>query len=117
MDEIFINPSHSNMQHMDRERVNRKMELVGYDRVRVPAEYFCDKYKQNIVKQMLLNLDCMCHAPIGMTLSFRCFVDPSSSMMTSNDAIDSTDPIDNRIHPDPGSEGECAYDYEYDCYD
>ena len=117
MDEIFINPSHSNMQHMDEERVNRKMELVGYDRVRVPAEYFCDKYKQNIVKQMLLNLDCMCHAPIGMTLSFRCFVDPSSSMMASNDAVDSTDPIDNRIHPDPGSEGEGAYDYEYDCYD
>ena len=117
MDDMFTNPSHAGMQHMDEERANRKMELVGYDRIRVPAQYFCDENKTNVVKQMLINLDCMCHAPTGMTLSFRCFVDPSSSMMASNDAIDSTGPIDSRIHPDPGSEGEGAYDYEYDCYD
>jgi hypothetical protein len=120
MDEMFTNPSHASLHHMDEERANRKMELVGYDRIRVPAQYFSESRpgRTNIIKQMLINLDCMCHAPSGMTLSFRCFVEPRASM-ESNDAIDSTeptDPIDNRIYPEPDGEGN-DYDYEYDCYD
>jgi len=118
MDAMFTTPSHASLHHMDKERANRKMELVGYDRVRFHSQYFSESRpgRTNIIKQMLINLDFMCHAPSGMTLSFRCFVDPSS------DAIDSTeptDPIDNRIHPDPDPdpEGEGVYDYEYDCYD
>lgn len=120
MDDLFINPSHSSMHHMDEERANRKMELVGYDRVRVPAQYFSDSRpdRTNIVKQMLFNLDCMCHAPSGMTLLFRCFVVPPVSMESNDtcDATESAEPFDNRIHPDPQGEGN-DYDYEYDCYD
>jgi len=120
MDDMFTNPSHASLNQLDEERANRKMELVGYDRVRVPAQYFSESRpgRTNIVKQMLINMDCMCHAPSGMTLSFRCFVEPSSSM-ESNDAIDATEsaePFDNRIYPDPQGEGN-DYDYEYDCYD
>ena len=117
IDDLFTNPSHSSMRHLDEERANRKMELVGYDRVRVPAQYFSESHpnKTNIVKQMLFNLDCMCQASSGMTLSFRCFVVPPVSM-ESNDTCDATEAIDNRIHPDPQGEGN-DYDYEYDCYD
>ena len=123
MDDMFTNPSHSSLHQLDEERTNRKMELVGYDRVRFPSQYFSESRpgRTNIVKQMLLNLDCMCHAPSGMTLSFRCFVVPPASM-ESNDLYDATEAIDNRIHPDPDAEGGAVrynndYDYEYDCYD
>lgn len=119
IDDLFTNPSHSGMRHLDQERSNRKMELVGYDRVRVPAQYFSDSRpdKTNIVKQMLFNLDCMCHAPSGMTLSFRCFVvQPASPQPLSR--VDDDYPT-----PEPETENInyiCSSydnDYEYDCYD
>jgi hypothetical protein len=120
MDDMFTNPSHSSLHQLDEERTNRKMELVGYDRIRFPSQYFSESRpgRTNIVKQMLLNLDCMCHAPSGMTLSFRCFIVPPASM-ESNDLCDATEAIDNR---DPDAEGGAVrynndYDYEYDCYD
>ena len=125
IDDMFTNPSHAGLYHMDEERANRKMELVGYDRVRVPAQYFSARHpdRTNIVKQMLINLDCMCHAPSGMTLSFRCSVCPPLTMESNETAEtnETTEPIDNRNHPDPDIEGAVRYnndyDYEYDCYD
>ena len=120
MDDMFINPSHASMRHLDEERANRKMELVGYDRVRFPAQYFSDSRpdRTNIVKQMLINLDCMCHAPSGMTLSFRCFVvPPASPQLQSQERVDEpeTENINNNNNNNYG--GDNDYDYEYDCYD
>ena len=128
IDDMFTNPSHAGLYHMDEERANRKMELVGYDRVRVPAQYFSARHpdRTNIVKQMLINLDCMCHAPSGMTLSFRCSVCPPLTMESNesnetNETNEPTEPIDNRVYLDPEIEGAVRYnndyDYEYDCYD
>ena len=125
IDDLFTNPSHSGMQHLDEERSNRKMELVGYDRVRVPAQYFSDSRpdRTNIVKQMLFNLDCMCHAPSGMTLSFRCFVVPPASLQPQ------PQPQPQPLEPETeniniNNSNNYIYggdydndDYEYDCYD
>lgn len=120
IDDLFTNPSHSGMRHLDQERSNRKMELVGYDRIHVPAQYFSNSRpdKTNIVKQMFFNLDCMCHAPSGMTLSFRCFVVPHESPQPLS-RVDDDYPI-----PEPETENInyiCSSnydnDYEYDCYD
>jgi hypothetical protein len=118
IDDLFTNPSHSGMRHLDEERTNRKMELIGYDRVRVPAQYFSESHpdRTNIVKQMLFNLDCICHAPSGMTLSFRCFVVPPASPQLQSQPLERVD--------EPETEninnyncGDNDYDYEYDCYD
>ena len=135
MDDMFTNPSHASLQHLDEERANRKMELVGYDRIRVPAQYFSDSRadKTNIVKQMLLNLDCMCHAPSGMTLSFRCFVDPPELFQPQplgrvDDDHTPTEPetenINNNNSNNSNNSNNYIYggdydndDYEYDCYD
>ncbi len=117
IDDMFTNPSHASLYHMDEERANRKMELVGYDRIRVPAQYFSARHpdRTNIVKQMLINLDCMCHAPSGMTLSFRCFVESSELFQSQPlERVDEpeTENINNYIYG-----GDNDYDYEYDCYD
>jgi hypothetical protein len=118
IDDLFTNPSHASMHHLDEERANRKMELVGYDRIRVPAQYFSDSRpdRTNIVKQMLIDLDCMCHAPSGMTLSFRCFVVPPASPQpqplepeTENININNNNYIYGGDYDND--------DYEYDCYD
>jgi hypothetical protein len=114
IDDLFTNPSHDGLHHLDEERANRKMELVGYDRIRVPAQYFSDSRpdRTNIVKQMLINLDCMCHAPSGMTLSFRCFVVPPASPQPQP-LEPETENINNYIY---GGDYDND-DYEYDCYD
>jgi hypothetical protein len=130
IDDMFTNPSHDGLHHLDEERTNRKMELVGYDRIRVPAQYFSDSRpdKTNIVKQMLLNLDCMCHAPTGMTLSFRCFVEPSELFQpqplgrVDDDYEPETENINNNSNNSNSNNYiyGCDYDnddYEYDCYD
>jgi hypothetical protein len=126
IDDLFTNPSHSSLYQMDEERANRKMELVGYDRIRVPAQYFSDSRpdRTNIVKQMLINLDCMCHAPSGMTLSFRCFVVPPASPQPQpqpQTLEPETENINNNIYNNNNNNnnygGDNDYDYEYDCYD
>jgi hypothetical protein len=122
MDDMFTNPSHASLHHMDEERANRKMELVGYDRIRVPAQYFSESSpdRTNIVKQMLLNLDCMCHTPYGMTLSFRCFVVPPASPQLQSQPLERVDePETENINNDNNyiCGGDNDYDYEYDCYD
>lgn len=118
IDDLFTNPSHSSLYQMDEERANRKMELIGYDRVRVPAQFFSESRpnRTNIVKQMLINLDCMCHAPTGMTLSFRCFVVPPASPQPQPQPLEpETENINNNYNYIYG--GDNDYDYEYDCYD
>ena len=121
IDDLFTNPSHSSLYQMDEERANRKMELVGYDRIRVPAQFFSDSRpdRTNIVKQMLINLDCMCHTPSGMTLSFRCFVEPPELFQPlgrvdepETENINNNNNNNNYIYG-----GDNDYDYEYDCYD
>ena len=125
IDDLFTNPSHSSMHHLDEERTNRKMELVGYDRVRVPAQYFSESHpnKTNIVKQMLFNLDCMCHAPTGMTLSFRCFVvpppaspQPQPQPQPLEPETENTNNHNNNNINNYGGDYDND-DYEYDCYD
>lgn len=120
IDDLFTNPSHSSLYQMDEERANRKMELVGYDRIRVPAQFFSDSRpdRTNIVKQMLINLDCMCHAPTGMTLSFRCFVVPPASPQPQPQPLEpetENTNINNNNNYIYG--GDYDNDYEYDCYD
>lgn len=91
MDDIFVHPSHENMKIMDRERVNRKMELVGYDRVKVDPVFFKESNpnKMNVLKQMIANLDYMGSGPSGMGLSFTCdlvgFTHTDSQVQTTND--------------------------------
>ena len=122
IDDLFTNPSHSSMRHLDEERANRKMELVGYDRVRVPSQFFSESRpnRTNIVKQMLFNLDCMCNASSGMTLSFRCFVVPPASpqpqpqpLEPETENININNNNNNYIY---GGDYDND-DYEYDCYD
>jgi hypothetical protein len=74
MDTLFVHPSHANMKIMDRERQNRKMELVGYDRAYVEPFFFNEQKINllNLLKQMLSNLDIMGSGPSGMGLSFTC---------------------------------------------
>jgi hypothetical protein len=126
IDDLFTNPSHSSLYQMDEERANRKMELVGYDRVRVPAQYFSESHpnKTNIVKQMLINLDCMCHAPSGMTLSFRCFVVPPASPQPQPQPQTLEPETENINNNNNNNNNNYIYggdydndDYEYDCYD
>ena len=118
IDDLFTNPSHSSLYQMDEEHANRKMELIGYDRVRVPAQFFSESRpnRTNIVKQMLFNLDCMCQASSGMTLSFRCFVVPPASPQPQPQPLEpETENINNNYNYIYG--GDNDYDYEYDCYD
>jgi hypothetical protein len=120
IDDLFTNPSHSSMRHLDEERANRKMELVGYDRVRVPAQFFSESRpdRTNIVKQMLFNLDCMCQASSGMTLSFRCFVVPPASPQPQPQPLEPETENTNINNNNYIYGGDYDNDdYEYDCYE
>jgi len=112
MDEIFVHPSHDNMRIMDNERKNRKMELVGYDRVHFNPLFFNESPKHpNILKQMIINLDIMGSGPSGMGLSFTCnslesfrhichdandanYANDANDANDVNDANDATDATD-----------------------
>ena len=73
LDEMFAHPSRDNFDTFDAERSNRRMELVGYDRVNMSAAYYGGDLKNsNIVKQMLANLICMGTSSAGMGISFTC---------------------------------------------
>ena len=92
------------------------MNICKIDEIKPLIQQLNEQYKTNILKQMLLNLDCMCHAPAGMTLSFRCFVEPASAPQ-----IQQQQPQ----QPQQPDESENIYDvynnddndYDYSCYD
>jgi len=70
LDDLFVHPSHENMDILDAERSNRRMELVGYDRVKPRQSYYASR--TNILKQMLLNIVSMGYSQTGMGISFTC---------------------------------------------
>jgi len=74
LDDLFARPSHENLDILDAERSNRRMELVGYDRVKAGQAYYAEGI--NIVKQLLLNIVYMGHSQTGMNLSFTCSLAP-----------------------------------------
>ena len=85
MDELFARPSHDNFHTFDADRSNRLMELVGYDRVTMPIQYYGPQCKNsNIVQQLLTNLVLMTHSPSGMGLSFTCAIPTPTPTVESN---------------------------------
>jgi hypothetical protein len=73
LDDLFVHPSHENFDVLDAERSNRRMELVGYDRIKTFSN---DVVDTNIVKQMLSSLVSMGYSQTGMRLSFTCSPPP-----------------------------------------
>lgn len=69
LDDLFAHPSHENFDIFDAERSNRRMELIGYDRVKPSVS---GTERKNVVKQMLSNLVYMGYSQTGVHLSFTC---------------------------------------------
>lgn len=111
MDNIFVTPSHENMQIMDSERSNRKMELVGYDRVTVPPMFF-DTKKTNIFKRLLINIDIMSTGPSGVGISFTCGL-PTTHTTTAASESSSSESRDLEEEAPTGKNDNDDYDYEY----
>jgi hypothetical protein len=108
LDDLFAHPSHKNFDTLDAERSNRRMELVGYDRLKTSVSYFSSANNSNIVKQMLTNLVCMVHSQIGVGLSFTC----SPSAVVSVDAVEAVDAVD-AVDAPASQADECEYDYVF----
>ena len=119
LDELFAHPSHENLDTFDAERSNRRMELVGYDRVNMSAEYYGGGSRNsNIVKQMLANLVIMGgNSSAGMGISFTC--SSSESAPASALASGETQYRDQQLECPPCdhlSHASDTHDVQYDDY-
>jgi len=117
LDDLFAHPSHKNLDILDAERSNRRMELVGYDRVKAAQSYYADGV--NIVKQMLLNIVYMGHSQSGLHLSFTCSPPHVASEDTSLKPLPEPEPaLEYRPEPSDAvyscNTSDARYDEEYD---